>query len=136
MADPNAGGQVGRAAGISRGMPAQHADPAPALCTRDQPSEFRAQAFAASQQFASQFAQHYAATQGAPGQSEQLRSFWAAQTQEIENVPTDPAEFKNHQLPLARIKKARMRWAHCKPHHNRPCAPLAHAPPHSCTHRS
>jgi predicted acetyltransferase len=36
---------------------------------------------------------------------EQLRAFWQEQLREIEQVPSDPAEFKNHQLPLARIKK-------------------------------
>ncbi len=38
-------------------------------------------------------------------QNEQLRLFWLQQNQEIQQVGTDPAEFKNHQLPLARIKK-------------------------------
>lgn len=38
-------------------------------------------------------------------QNEQLRMFWLQQNQEIQQVGTDPAEFKNHQLPLARIKK-------------------------------
>ncbi|KAJ9518811.1 hypothetical protein QJQ45_026078, partial [Haematococcus lacustris] len=36
-----------------------------------------------------------------------LREFWSDQMREVEQVPSDPAEFKNHQLPLARIKKAR-----------------------------
>jgi hypothetical protein len=35
----------------------------------------------------------------------ELRAFWQDQLREIEQVPSDPAEFKNHQLPLARIKK-------------------------------
>lgn len=34
-----------------------------------------------------------------------LRAFWDMQAQEIELVGTDIQEFKNHQLPLARIKK-------------------------------
>ena len=38
-------------------------------------------------------------------QNEQLRLFWIQQMQEVQQVGTDPAEFKNHQLPLARIKK-------------------------------
>ena len=38
-------------------------------------------------------------------QNEQLRQFWMQQHREIAEVGTDPAEFKNHQLPLARIKK-------------------------------
>lgn len=35
----------------------------------------------------------------------QLKAFWEQQRKEIDCVGTDPAEFKNHQLPLARIKK-------------------------------
>ena len=46
-------------------------------------------------------------------QNEQLRQFWLQQHSEIQEVGTDPAEFKNHQLPLARIKKARHTAAHC-----------------------
>ena len=42
-------------------------------------------------------------------QQEQLRQFWQGQMQEIHQVGTDPAEFKNHQLPLARIKKVCLR---------------------------
>mmetsp|Transcript_11185 Transcript_11185/g.31722 ORF Transcript_11185/g.31722 Transcript_11185/m.31722 type:complete len:257 (-) Transcript_11185:1060-1830(-) len=38
-------------------------------------------------------------------QQQALKSFWAQQMEEVKNVSTDPAEFKNHQLPLARIKK-------------------------------
>ena len=38
-------------------------------------------------------------------QTEQLQNFWSQQMVEINQVGTDPAEFKNHQLPLARIKK-------------------------------
>lgn len=34
-----------------------------------------------------------------------LRAFWEEQNREIAAVGRDPAEFKNHQLPLARIKK-------------------------------
>mmetsp|Transcript_28853 Transcript_28853/g.73610 ORF Transcript_28853/g.73610 Transcript_28853/m.73610 type:complete len:200 (-) Transcript_28853:389-988(-) len=37
--------------------------------------------------------------------AEQLRGFWQEQYREIEQVPADAQEFKNHQLPLARIKK-------------------------------
>lgn len=43
----------------------------------------------------------------AAAQQEQLRQFWLQQMQEIHQVGTDPAEFKNHQLPLARIKKVK-----------------------------
>ena len=45
-------------------------------------------------------------------QNEQLRQFWLQQHREIQEVGTDPAEFKNHQLPLARIKKASQAAAH------------------------
>ena len=38
-------------------------------------------------------------------QSQQLKSFWEQQMQEVKEVPTDTTVFKNHQLPLARIKK-------------------------------
>ena len=38
-------------------------------------------------------------------QSQQLKSFWEQQMQEVKEVPTDTSVFKNHQLPLARIKK-------------------------------
>jgi len=38
-----------------------------------------------------------------------LRAFWEEQAREVDAVGTDPAQFKNHQLPLARIKKARER---------------------------
>lgn len=34
-----------------------------------------------------------------------LRGFWEEQAREVDAVGTDPAQFKNHQLPLARIKK-------------------------------
>merc|ERR1719446_1971079 len=37
--------------------------------------------------------------------NEQLQQFWAQQLEEVMNVQADPNEFKNHQLPLARIKK-------------------------------
>lgn len=40
-------------------------------------------------------------------QTENLANFWREQMTEIEGVGTDAAEFKNHQLPLARIKKVR-----------------------------
>ena len=36
---------------------------------------------------------------------QQLSMFWNQQMQEVENVSSDPNDFKNHQLPLARIKK-------------------------------
>lgn len=39
-------------------------------------------------------------------QAEQLKQFWQGQLVEVSEVPSDPAVFKNHQLPLARIKKA------------------------------
>ncbi len=82
------------------------------------------QAFAAGQQYAQQFAQHHANTaqhllqqpqgqqgyaaqplQQASAQPEQLRAFWQQQMLEVEQTSADPSEFKNQQLPLARIKK-------------------------------
>ena len=42
-------------------------------------------------------------------QTAQLRQFWLQQADEIAQVGTDMAEFKNHQLPLARIKKVSVR---------------------------
>ena len=50
------------------------------------------------------YAQNYLQQQEA---NAQLRKFWDEQRAEIEEVGNDPAEFKNHQLPLARIKKVR-----------------------------
>jgi hypothetical protein len=38
-----------------------------------------------------------------------LRNFWATQLREIQQTSTDPAEFKNQQLPLTRIKKVPVR---------------------------
>jgi hypothetical protein len=51
----------------------------------------------------------------APSQQEQLRAFWQGQLQEVQQVGNDPTEFKNHQLPLARIKK--VRWHRNGPIH-------------------
>ena len=51
--------------------------------------------------------QPQAATGAGGGHTDQLRQFWQTQMQEVQGVGTDPAEFKNHQLPLARIKKVR-----------------------------
>jgi hypothetical protein len=66
------------------------------------------QAFTAGQQFAQAYAQHYqqqVQNNSQSAQSDQLRLFWQQQMSEIEHVHADPSEFKNHQLPLARIKK-------------------------------
>jgi hypothetical protein len=46
---------------------------------------------------------------------EELREFWDASLKDVEGAGADPAEFKNQQLPLARIKKVsahnkRIRW--------------------------
>jgi len=41
----------------------------------------------------------------APQHQEQLQAFWGEQMREIQQTQADPAEFKNSQLPLARIKK-------------------------------
>merc|ERR1719247_2406766 len=43
--------------------------------------------------------------QMAPHHAQQLKQFWKTQKEEIQKVGNDPNEFKNHQLPLARIKK-------------------------------
>ena len=40
-----------------------------------------------------------------PHHAQQLKQFWKTQKEEIQEVGNDPNEFKNHQLPLARIKK-------------------------------
>lgn len=40
-----------------------------------------------------------------PQHQHQLKQFWKGQKEEIMQVQVDPNEFKNHQLPLARIKK-------------------------------
>ena len=37
--------------------------------------------------------------------NEQLRDFWMGVRNDVEEAGMDPAEYKNHQLPLARIKK-------------------------------
>ena len=50
------------------------------------------------------YMQQYAAAQA---QTEQLRRFWVEMKEEAGRAGTDPLEFKNQQLPLARIKKAR-----------------------------
>ena len=39
---------------------------------------------------------------------ESMREFWQAQMIEVQGVGTNTEDFKNHQLPLARIKKVRM----------------------------
>ena len=38
---------------------------------------------------------------------ESMREFWQAQMIEVQGVGTNSEDFKNHQLPLARIKKVR-----------------------------
>jgi hypothetical protein len=63
----------------------------------------------------------------APSQQEQLRAFWQGQLQEVQQVGNDPAEFKNHQLPLARIKKVGSRRAGWAP----AWAPRTLAAPHA-----
>jgi len=40
-----------------------------------------------------------------PQHQQLLKQFWKGQKEEIMQVQVDPNEFKNHQLPLARIKK-------------------------------
>lgn len=68
------------------------------------PQQFPAPSYPQAAQYGQPYPQHYVAAQPAP-QSDQLRSFWQSQLTEVEHVGNDPAEFKNHQLPLARIKK-------------------------------
>ncbi|GAB4822153.1 hypothetical protein N2152v2_009199 [Parachlorella kessleri] len=48
------------------------------------------------------YMQQFAAAQA---QTEQLRRFWVEMKEEAGRAGTDPLEFKNQQLPLARIKK-------------------------------
>ena len=38
---------------------------------------------------------------------ESMREFWQSQMLEVQGVGTNTEDFKNHQLPLARIKKVR-----------------------------
>jgi hypothetical protein len=52
----------------------------------------------------------------------ELKQFWEEQAVEIEKTGTDPQEFKNQQLPLARIKKVRHPPTHTHPH-------LSYTPP-------
>ncbi|GFR40048.1 hypothetical protein Agub_g586 [Astrephomene gubernaculifera] len=56
-------------------------------------------------QFPAGLAAAYGAQQPNNHQAEQLKAFWQSQLVEVSEVPRDPAVFKNHQLPLARIKK-------------------------------
>jgi hypothetical protein len=49
--------------------------------------------------------QQYAAVPQGDMYGELLAPFWEQQVQEVSQVGKDAAEFKNHQLPLARIKK-------------------------------
>ncbi|GIL45468.1 hypothetical protein Vafri_2704 [Volvox africanus] len=56
-------------------------------------------------QFPGQFSAAYGMTQQGNHQAEQLKVFWQSQLVEVAEVPPDPTVFKNHQLPLARIKK-------------------------------
>lgn len=95
MADKGAGQQPGMApAGPSSGAPFQQYPGFPQFAQAQFPN------------MPGMPAMQYPQSQGlsAP-HAEQLRAFWAEQVREIQQVPCDPAEFKNHQLPLARIKK-------------------------------
>jgi nuclear transcription factor Y gamma len=88
--------------------------PTPAIAARrTQGQQVYPASFPGNQQV---FQQQFAAYQQPPqqqqqqlgaSQQEQLRAFWQGQLQEVQQVGNDPAEFKNHQLPLARIKKVR-----------------------------
>jgi hypothetical protein len=66
-------------------------------------------------QFPAGFPGGYGMAQPGNHQAEQLKAFWQSQLVEVAEVPPDPAVFKNHQLPLARIKKAR-RLCELDPH--------------------
>ncbi len=57
------------------------------------------------QQFIQHFTQHHQQGGNSNAAQPELRAFWAQQMQEVEATPTEASEFKNHQLPLARIKK-------------------------------
>ncbi|KAK9275739.1 hypothetical protein L1049_023008 [Liquidambar formosana] len=70
--------------------------PAVAVSSPTQPPT----AFSSPQQLAYQQAQHFHHQQQQQ-QQQQLQMFWASQMQEIEQT----TDFKNHSLPLARIKK-------------------------------
>lgn len=67
------------------------------------------------------YLQQYAAAQA---QVEQLRRFWAEMKEEVSRAGTDPLEFKNQQLPLARIKKVKIGGGAAQG----PAAPQAAAP--------
>lgn len=58
-------------------------------------------------QFAQAYANHHhaQANQAGPSTSGGLQTFWAQQLHEVQQVSADVTEFKNQQLPLARIKK-------------------------------
>uniref|UniRef100_A0A383WLY7 Transcription factor CBF/NF-Y/archaeal histone domain-containing protein n=1 Tax=Tetradesmus obliquus TaxID=3088 RepID=A0A383WLY7_TETOB len=56
-------------------------------------------------QYTQQQQQQYAAVPQGDMYAELLAPFWEQQVQEVGQVGRDAAEFKNHQLPLARIKK-------------------------------
>eukprot|EP00878_Enallax_costatus_P034406 GHUV01038142.1.p1 GENE.GHUV01038142.1~~GHUV01038142.1.p1 ORF type:complete len:209 (+),score=49.04 GHUV01038142.1:220-846(+) len=103
-------------------MSEQHLSGQPTSSASAQYQQQLASAAYANQQYAQQYAHQYAAVQqqqqqaahhqqqqqqGQPyaGYGPHLRPFWEQQKQEVSQVGRDPAEFKNHQLPLARIKK-------------------------------
>lgn len=106
MSDPN--GVLGAAAAAAA------TGPAPTSGQHPFPQQFGAGAFAPAAQFGQQFNPFQQQQQQQPQQQQpqsqgpnqdQLRTFWQGQMVEVEQVGNDPAEFKNHQLPLARIKK-------------------------------
>lgn len=78
------------------------------------------------------YAQPYGVPPPTNQQSDQLKQFWASQMVEVQQVPSDPTVFKNHQLPLARIKKARPPRAPCQGplgHRGAGCRGTAGPPP-------
>eukprot|EP00873_Tetraselmis_striata_P025295 jgi/Tetstr1/445559/TSEL_033332.t1 len=96
MADPTEWSPAGVPGQVHYQQGAMQMQPGLAAAYGQQPQYAAATAAAAPPQASYQQQQQ---------QQQQLRSFWVGQMNEIENVSTDPAEFKNHQLPLARIKK-------------------------------
>lgn len=64
-----------------------------------------------------QFASAFPVVPSAPTQPDpyagQMATFWGQQHEEIRQLPPDPTVFRNHQLPLARIKKVRPERSTC-----------------------
>ena len=93
MADPNTGLIPGTAQGAQ-----QYAYPT-------QPGAIQLQPGMAPYAQVAQYTQPPQASFQQQQQAAALKSFWVQQMEEVQNTSSDPAEFRNHQLPLARIKK-------------------------------